>query len=151
MMVLASPQTVRNVTNPGLLVGAHISSSDMEKLDDSWDAQAIMFMPWNEPEGRAWQATWSPETIGPNTWSAPASTLSPAVVEGLELITRNINLGSGLAHPSDKALAVKIIGKLKSEGHDFDPAEIKAWAQRHHWSSNSASDLEAIAAKARRR
>lgn len=147
-MTLESPQTFRNSVSPGLVVGAHISESDMAKIDDSWDAQAILYMPWTEAEGRAWQATWKPETIGVSTWAAPASALSDPVKRELEKLTRNINLGSGLAHPSDKALAVKIIGRLLSEGHQLDPVEVKQWALRHAWSSHAASDLEAIVKKA---
>jgi hypothetical protein len=146
-MTLESPSTFRNSASRGLIVGAHISDRDMAMIDDSWDAQAIMFLPWSETEGRAWQATWKPETIGPSTWTAPVSALAAPVEEALEMLTRNINLGSGLGHPSDKALAVKVIGRLRAEGHPLDPVEIKRWALRHAWSSHAASDLEAIAKK----
>jgi len=148
-MTLESPQTFRNSVSPGLIVGAHISEADMAKIDDCWDAAAILYMPWTEAEGRAWQATWKPETIGPSTWTEPTSALSAPVKEALEKLTRNINLGSGLGHPSDKTLAVKTIGRLRAEGHALDPAEIKRWALRHAWSSHAASDLEAIVKKAR--
>ena len=150
-ITLESPQTFRNNVGQGLILGAHISGADMAKIDDAWDAKAILYMPWTEAEGQAWQATWLPQTVGPSTSTPPVATLSAPVVEALERLTRNINLGSGLGHPSDKALAVRAIADLHAEGRSFDPTEIKRWALRHHWSSHAAADLEAIAKKAARR
>jgi hypothetical protein len=146
-MTLESVQTFRGSASHGLLVGAHISVKDMNKLDDSWDTQAIMYLPWNDAEGQEWQATWKPETIGPSTQKPPASRLSKLAEEALGQLTRSINLGTGLGHPSDKKHAERVIDKLRAEGHSFDPAEVRRWAQRNGWSSKAAADLETIARK----
>ncbi|HKU54867.1 MAG TPA: hypothetical protein VJP60_05850 [Rhizomicrobium sp.] len=148
-MILESAQTFQGNASQGLVVGAHISDKAMAKIDDSWDAQAILYMPWVPAEGQAWQAIWKPETIGPSTSAPPPDRLSPKVVAALERLSRHINLGTGLSHPSDKAHAVRVIANLRAEGHSFDPAEIKRWALRHAWSSGAAAELEAVARKAR--
>jgi hypothetical protein len=146
-MTLQSVQTFRRNASNGLLVGAHISVKDMSKLDDSWDAQAIVYLPWNDAEGQEWQATWKPETIGPSIQKLPASSLSALVEEALSQLTQSINLGTGLGHPSDKKHAERVIDKLGADGHSFDPAEVRRWAQRNGWSSKAAADLESIARK----
>jgi hypothetical protein len=128
-------------------VGAHISFKDMNKLDDSWGAQAVVYLPWNDREDQEWRATWRPETIGPDTWKAPASNLPKSVENALGQLTQSINLGTGLTHPSDKKQAVRVIAGLRAAGHSFDPVEVRRWAQRNGWSSKAAADLEAIARK----
>lgn len=148
-MTLESGQTFRPSAGQGLLVGAHISVKDMNKLDDSWGAQAIMYLPWNDTEGQEWQATWHPETVGPKTHNTSPSSLPKAVEEALHQLTKAINLGTGLGHPSDKKHAERTIDRLRADGHSFDPAEVRRWAQRNGWSSDAAADLEAVARKRR--
>jgi hypothetical protein len=144
---LQSPATFSSNVALRLVVGAHISGQDMSKIDDAIDAKAILYMPWNEAEGRAWQATWRPETIGPSNWGAPSTTLPDEVEVALAQLTQHINLGTGLHHPSDKAHAERVIAGLRANGLSFDPAAIKSWALRHGWSSNAAASLEKIAKK----
>ncbi|MGY3585523.1 hypothetical protein ACVIGB_005423 [Bradyrhizobium sp. USDA 4341] len=144
-MVLESPQTFRPTAAQGLLVGVHISTKDMAKLDDAWGAQAILFLPWSDNESQEWKATWHPTTFGQKGPEALASTLSEPVQEALVRLTESINLGTGLSHPSDKKHAERTFDKLRSEGHSFDPIEVRRWAQRNNWSSNAAADLESVA------
>jgi hypothetical protein len=146
-MTLESAPTFRGSASHGLLVGAHISIKEMTKLDDSWEAQAIVYLPWNDAEGQEWQATWNPETIGSSTKRPPANRLSTPVEEALSQLTQSINLGTGLGHPSDRRHAERVIDKLRSDGHSFEPVEVRRWAQRNGWSSGAAADLEAIARK----
>lgn len=51
-MVLESPQTFRTTAGQGLLVGVHISTKEMAKLDNAWGAQAILFLPWSDIESQ---------------------------------------------------------------------------------------------------
>lgn len=148
-MVLESTSTFRATAGRGLLVGVHISTKDMAKLDDAWGAQAILYLPWNNEEAQEWKATWQPETIGREGEEAQPSSLSEPVEEALKRLTGMINLSTGLSHPLDKQHAQRTFEKLRSEGHSFDPAEVRRWAQRHNWSSGGAADLEKVASKVR--
>jgi hypothetical protein len=148
-MVLDSPQTFRSTSGQDLLIGAHISIKDMAKLDDAWGAQAIVYLPWNDSEAQEWKATWQPKTIGQKAQDTSTPGLSKPVEEALARLTRMINLSMGLGHPSDKKHAERTFDQLRAEGHSFDPAEIRRWAQRHTWSSGAAEDLEAVARKSR--
>lgn len=146
-LTLESQATFSASFAPGLIVGAHISDGEMAKIDDAPNDNAILYIPWTEVEGRRWQATWQPETIGPSTWKAPAAALPNDVEDALMQLTQSINLGTGLNHPSGKALARSVIARLQKAGHSLDPAEIKRWALRHSWSSGAAAELETIAKK----
>jgi hypothetical protein len=146
-LTLESQATFSSSFAPSLIVGAHISGGEMAKIDDTPNDNAILYIPWTETEGREWQATWQPETIGPSTWRASAAGLPNEVEDALMQLTRLINLGTGLNHPSDKAEARRVIARLQKAGHSLDPAEIKRWALRHNWSSHAAAELETIAKK----
>jgi hypothetical protein len=146
-MKLESAQTFRGSWSQGLLIGAHISDKDMNKLDDSIGAQAIVYLPWNDIEGKAWQATWGAQIIGTTAAPEPTASLSGPVEEALRSLTQAINLSTGLNHPSDKRHAERTIARLRQEGHSFDPVEIRRWAQRNAWTSSAAADLEAVARK----
>ncbi|MEK9285304.1 hypothetical protein MTR72_37820 [Bradyrhizobium sp. ISRA442] len=146
-MKLESAQTFRGSSSGGLLIGAHISNKDMNKLDDSLGVQAIVYLPWNDTEGKEWQATWGAQTLGATTTPLPVSSLPGPAEEALRRLTQAINLSTGLNHPLDKKHAERAIAQLRQEGHSIDPVEIRRWAQRNGWSSSAAADLEAIARK----
>jgi hypothetical protein len=145
---LESSETFRPIPGLGLVFGAHISGAAMAKVDDS-PARAILYLPWTEDEGREWKATWRPETIGRDTWRPNVAELPEKVQARLTELTKQINLSTGLGHPSDKASAKKAIADLRAGGHDFDAGEIKRWAKRHGWRSDAATELEAIAKQRR--
>jgi hypothetical protein len=146
-MTLETGKTFRPGAGQGLLVGVHVSIKDMNKLDDSLGAQAVMYLPWSDIEGQDWQATWNPQTLGAKTQNTSPSSLSKTVEEALYQLTRGINLGTGLSHPSDKKHAQRTVDKLRADGHSFDPVEVRRWAQRNGWNSSAAGDLEPIARK----
>lgn len=146
-MTLESAQNFHAYANDGLLVGAHISLNDMNKLDDSPMAQAIIYLPWNDQEDAEWRATWDPEIVGSSIQNPRQNNLPDAVEKALSQLTTHINLGTGLDHPSDKKHAERVIATLRADGHSLDPAEVRRWAQRNGWSSDAAADLGRIAAK----
>jgi hypothetical protein len=149
-MKLESAQTFRGSWSEGLLIGAHISNKDMNKLDDAIGAQAIVYLPWNDTEGKDWQATWGAQILGATTAPAPTVSLPEPVEAALQSLTHAINLGTGLNHPSDKKHAERTFARLRQEGHSFDSVEVRRWAQRNGWSSSAAADLEAVARKSTR-
>jgi hypothetical protein len=149
-MKLESAQTFRGGWSDGLLIGAHISDKDMNKLDDAIGAQAIVYLPWNDTEGKDWQATWGAQIVGATAAPTPTVSLPGPVEEALQSLTRAINLGTGLNHPSDKKHAERTFTRLRQEGHSFDPVEVRRWAQRNGWSSSAAANLEAVARKSTR-
>ncbi|MCG2629431.1 MULTISPECIES: hypothetical protein [Bradyrhizobium] len=147
-MKLESAQTSRGSWSDGLLIGGHISDKDMNKLDDAIGAQAIVYLPWNDTDGKNWRATWGAQIVGATTAPAPTVSLPEPVEEALQSLTQAVNLGTGLNHPSDKKHAERTIAQLRQEGHSFDPVEVRRWAQRNGWSSSAAADLEKVARKA---
>lgn len=74
----------------------------MNKLDDAIGAQAIVYLPWNDTDGKNWRATWGAQIVGATTAPAPTVSLPEPVEEALQSLTQAVNLGTGLNHPSDK-------------------------------------------------
>ncbi|WP_338693191.1 hypothetical protein V5279_43315 [Bradyrhizobium sp. 26S5] len=146
-MKLESAQTFRGSWSDELLIGAHISDKDMSKLDDAIGAQAIVYLPWNDTEGKGWQATWGAQIVGVNAAPTPTVSLPEAVEEALQSLTRAITLSTGLNHPSDKKHAQRTFARLRQESYSFDPVAVRRWAQRNGWSSSAAADLEKVARK----
>lgn len=146
-MSLEGSQTFRASFGQQLLVGLHLSSKDMAKLDDAVGPTAIVFVPWSESEAQEWKQTWQPQTIGPIGAPVATTGLSQPVIDALTSLTELINLGTGLNHPSDKQHAKNTIAKLRQAGHAFDPVHVRDWALRHGWSSGAAAELEKLARK----
>lgn len=69
----------------------------------------------------------------------------PVVGEAMRDLTSFANLGTGLAHPSDRAHAIETFRLLESGNHGWDPAEIERWALANGWDIESARELRAVA------
>jgi NTP pyrophosphatase (non-canonical NTP hydrolase) len=147
-MQLESPQTFRISTPHQMIMGAHVSTADMEKADNSRSARVIFYLPWGEQEAQEWLDTWEPEIVGEAKQAATKLTLPDAVEDALKNLTQHINLSTGLGHPSDKAHAVRAIEHLISDRQTVDPLSVRRWALRHGWSSSAASELEIIVQRA---
>ncbi len=129
-----------------MLFGAHLSLSDMEKLDAA-NAKAIFYVPWMENDGPAWVNRWNPQIIGESKIKHSPSPLNPLVVKELERITRVINLSTGLTHPSDKQVAETAFKELARSGQYESPEAIRDWALQHSWNPRHVDKLIKLAAK----
>lgn len=144
---LESPKTLSPYKSYGMLIGIHLSQEGQDKLDSADFADAIMFVPWTEDEGKEWMSTWDPSVLGQRTWQISPQNLHQDVVDALVIITSSINLSSGLVHPSDKNVAKQKFTDLKNAGHKPDPDEIRGWALRNNWAPMHASSLQKLAAR----
>jgi hypothetical protein len=144
---LESPKTFNPYRSYGMLVGVHLSLKDQNLMDSVLSAKAIVFLPWTEEEGKSWMSTWSPSALGKSLWQVPQPALDPVVEQELLRLTRNINLSTGITHPSDKEFARRILSKLKGMGHHPEPEDIRKWALRQNWEPKVAEDLKKLASK----
>jgi hypothetical protein len=146
-LTLESPKTFNPYGSCGMLIGVHLSRKDQDLMDSVISAKAIVLLPWTEEEGKAWMSTWSPSVIGVSFWQVHQPVLDPAVQEELLRLTRNINLSTGITHPSDKKFAQHALSKLKAMGHHPDPEAIRKWALRQNWEPKDAEDLKKLASR----
>jgi hypothetical protein len=146
-MTLAHPGSIATVPVTALLLSAHLSTSDMRKVDDSLSPSAIVFLPWSDAEGKEWLSTWQPSIWGSSTWQVAAPTMDPAVTAALEDLQRHVNVTTGLPHPTDKRAANEAFKALKQGGHQIDADEVRKWALRNDWDQRGAAELAAVAKK----
>jgi hypothetical protein len=146
-VTLAYPRSIATVATNALLFGAHLSTSDMGKLDDCASPAAIVFLPWNETEGKEWLSLWQPSIWGNATWQVAAPSMDPAVIAALESLQTRVNVTTGLAHPADKKDALETFRALRQAGHPINANEVRNWALRNNWDWRGAEDLEAVARK----
>lgn len=75
--------------------------------------------------------------------------MSPVVERALLLITREINLLTGLSHPNDEAVATEMLLRLRRAGEILRVGEIVDWARQHGWQPEDARELGALVRRIR--
>ncbi|WP_144023140.1 hypothetical protein [Burkholderia sp. AU15512] len=146
-VTLEFPARIAAVQANTLLLGAHLSTSDMGKLDDCASPAAIVYLPWSETDGKEWLSLWQPSIWGNASWQVAAPSMDPAVIAALESLQTRVNVATGLAHPSDKKDALETFRVLRQAGHPVNANEVRNWALRNSWDQRGAGDLEAVAKK----
>jgi hypothetical protein len=67
--------------------------------------------------------------------------ISPLVEKALQLLSEEINLETGLSHPSDRNRAKELLAKLHRAGKSLDGSRIAVWARDQGWANADARDL----------
>ena len=115
----------------------------MEAQDEEFEARIRAL------EG--WRAEKAGEERRLSTVSAGAGGVVGGVVAvivrvlGGAMLTRHINLSTGLINLSDKRSAIELLKILRDNRELYDPASLRAWALRHGWTPEGAEDLEKYA------
>mgnify|MGYP003601120368 FL=1 len=146
-MNLEIPRNLSSHKNFGTLLATYLSEEDMSIIDALRTVQAVVYLPWHEEEGKKWLACWSPVIWGNSSWIIKPLTFTQDIEEALSRLTKVINLSTGLAHPSDKEFAKRMFLKLKNEGHQVEPEDVKFWAIKNGWQVRHAKELEKLATK----
>jgi hypothetical protein len=124
-----------------MIVGVYLSLESLFKLESEVSAKAIIFLPWMEDEGKRWLSTWDATILGANTWQVQQTSLPTDVENALSGLTHEINLSTGLIHPSDRKAARRVLTELRDLGHALCSADVRSWAVRNGWRPDDAKDL----------
>jgi len=123
-----------------------LPDKDMLKtLDSVRNLKVAVVVPWHMEEVSEWIRAWNPVILGKDHSEAERLIENPVVEEAMEMLTRYINISTGLTHPSDKDRAIELLKILRDNGELYDPASLRAWALRHGWTPEGAEDLEEYA------
>lgn len=141
---LESINTFNTYSEYGAIVGIHLSAKNLDRIGFVQSAEAIIYLPWLEDEGKAWLETWKATVLGESNWQATRSPLNDEIADALERITSSINLSTGLSHPCDKDHAKRIFQDLRSQGLHADREDIRGWALRRGWHPKSAQELATL-------
>ncbi len=146
-MSLESPKTFSPYKTYGMVIGVYLSQKDHNTLDSITSAQAIVLLPWTEEEGKVWLSTWNATVLGKSTWQVQQTSFPADIENALLTLTQEINLSTGLSHPSDKEAAKRTLSGLKQSGHRLIPDDIRKWALRNNWAPKDAEALGKLAAR----
>lgn len=144
---LETPNKINALQKHDVLLATYLTERDMDIVDEVNDAHSIVYLPWNEGEGKRWLSTWAPQVIGDKSWVAPIDHLAPLAQQAVLKLGHSINMATGLKHPSDKELAKKIFADLRKKGISFSLAELKRFAIHNGWKSTAAQELADFASK----
>lgn len=147
--VLATQAKLPSAFTDGPVLAIWTRDRALDKID-TLDAPAICAVAWSPRNIEGWKANWNPVDVRSGAKRSEADALvSPVVEQALEDLTIFVNVGTGLADPSDRASAVQLFKLLRAAGEPFDPKAVGVWAVRHGWDPVDARQLSDVAAKIR--
>lgn len=142
----ATERTFRGSPLGCVILVVYGRSSLLDVADAAYQAYGIVVVPWMESDVQEWIRTWTPHIVGTATTESEERLVADPVVEkALGVLTRSVNLSSGLAHATDRAAAIQLLRMLRDSGHTYDPTAIRAWAVRNGWSPSTANELRDLA------
>lgn len=141
-----SMSTIQKAGGPKAILVFYVDGEGMKVIDGLPGVDGIVYVPWLEDDGNAWQRQWNATVFGEQV--APHEpNLDPRVVTALEALTGSVNLSTGLGHPSDKDHAKRMFKELRAQGVPVTPSEVEIWAVRNKWKPEHAAELRKMAGK----
>lgn len=118
----------------GAVLAVYPNKKLLNSIDDMREVTDILVIPWSMQEVQYWIDTWNArELFGENNVQPVTNFSDPVVEEALKSLTENVNLGTGISHPLDKAKTIDLFRRLKKARFVYDPDEIRGWLVRHGW------------------
>src|SRR5690606_19188162 len=128
----------------------------LDMLDNAQQIAEILVIPWSLDEIQNWVQTWqaaektvallaSPSVPSPARLAQSAITVDPVLEEALKMLTENVNISTGIAHPMDRVKTIALFRKLNRARTAYDVAEIRSWLVRHRWRAEAADKVQEIA------
>jgi hypothetical protein len=148
--VSLSAETMRTLRWPArrsVLIVYYAEAEILNFVDGLKNVVGVVAVPDLPGQADAWAERWG--VIVPGGAKKPPATLieDEVVVRALEMLTKMVNLSSGLGHPRDKAFANDTLRILRAKGHADPTNNIRSWAIRNGWKPEHAADLEALSRK----
>jgi len=112
------------------------------QIDDDYRVTAVCTVLDSLTHAPLWLKARQPTEIGgSDSVLPPAVDLDPIARVALEQLTRHVNLGTGLTHPSDRGYAIETVQALHAGRRKLSPDDVHAWAAQHGWRPDGANDL----------
>lgn len=146
-LTLEIPKNISSFGGYGVLLSAYLTDKDMDVIDGVRNVNSIVFLPWNEEEGKRWLSTWNPQVVGKQSWNAPTNSLPQLVQDVVLKLGRCINMSTGLAHPSDKDMAKRLFSELRKNGVSASSEAVRQFAIQNGWEPSRAQELAKFASK----
>jgi len=144
-------RTFKNYMSTEVVLCVFPDKDMLKALDSVRNLKVAVVIPWHMEEISEWIRAWNPIILGKEHGEAERLITNPVVEEAMAMLTRHINLSTGLINPSDRRSAIELLKILRDNGDLYDPASLRAWALRHGWTPEGAEDLESYAQAALQR
>jgi hypothetical protein len=144
-VTLKTQRTFRDHWTSHVIIAVYPTKKMLDQIDTATSAPAVIVVPWIMEQVAEWRKTWNPHVLGQTPTPPERLIESRLVEEALKMLTRTVNLRTGLSHPSDREAAVQILRLLYQNGEVYDPHSIRAWALRNGWDPEGADQLREVA------
>ena len=126
----------------------------LNRVDDIEGVQAVGVVSWNWAEVQTWIQRWNASGLDPQN-PLPAPQLppfsNPVVEDALRKLTRQVNVQTGIIHPSDCEAAFACFVELCDAQIEYNGAEIERWLiTQGGWKVKDAADARKVAERVQR-
>ncbi|MHB8589795.1 MAG: hypothetical protein ACYDA0_13240 [Candidatus Dormibacteraceae bacterium] len=126
----------------GAVLAVWADDKVLSRIDDDYQVTAVCAVLDSLTNAPLWLKARQPTEIGGSgSVLPPVVNLDPIARVALEQLTRHVNLGTGLTHPSDRGYAIETVRALHAGRKKLTPDDAHAWATQHGWRPDGANEL----------
>jgi len=136
-----SLKTYRTTDNE-ILITLGLESDDILLLDDNYDINAIISLPWIQNSVDKWARITNATNIDDNVPATSFPDPPCVVIKALEDLTQSINMSTGLSHSSDDILAKTYLRTFVKYGVPLQEIEIESYLiKKLNWTKEHTNEL----------
>lgn len=130
----------------GPILAIHGSQQLLDTIDGLHGEADVLYIPWIEGEYENWAATWNATAIGDGASTSPAAEpTSGVVLIALQQLTAQVNVSTGIVHPSDRQAAIRTLETLHHKQSKATPEQIRRQLIRLEWDPKDAQTVMELA------
>lgn len=131
-----------------IIITLGLDSDEILLLDDNYDINAILALPWVENGVNKWANITNAINIDDNIAANSFANPPCIVIKALEALTRSINMSTGLLNSSDDNMAKTYLRALVKYSIPLQQVEIESYLIKHlNWTKEHADHLLKIIEK----
>lgn len=136
--------TVSSWDGPILVI--HGGQKLLDAVDGLHGDADVLFIPWIEGEYANWAGTWNATAVGEESQPAYAAEPTTGVVlAALRGLTQDVNVSTGIVHPSDREAAIRTLETLHLKHSGATPEQIRRQLIRLGWNPKDAQSVMELA------
>ncbi|HEX3999759.1 MAG TPA: hypothetical protein VHX65_14505 [Pirellulales bacterium] len=119
----------------------------LDAVDSIAGSSPVLYIPWEGDEFANWAQTWQATELGkPAAETRPQTEpTSGTAYFALKSLTNDVNLNTGITHPSDRESAIRTLETLFHKGAPITPETIRQQLIRLGWEPKDASKVKELA------
>jgi len=138
-------RSLKEYSRAEIILCVYPNKKMLDKIDSINGLKVAVVVPWYMDDLDEWKKTWNPIILGEEHRETEDLIDNPVVEEAMKMLTKIVNLSTGLSNPRDKRETVELLRILRNKGELFDPDSLKACALRNDWKPQGAEELRSCA------